>query len=110
MSLSHFFFSSIPTGGGALFTFADAISRYRANLLEADLGEAYKRAGNAFKGQLQQTFVVLHDGPPGEADGSSVLLRSSVEANNIGKKRAREGECQVAGVNSPAKQSRVIKK
>ena len=29
---------------------------------EAELGEAYRRAGVAFRGQLQQNFVVLHEG------------------------------------------------
>ncbi len=43
-------------------TFADAISRYGEGLRKDDLGEAYKRAGTAFKGQLLQTFVVLHEG------------------------------------------------
>ena len=45
------------------FTFADAISRYRKRLRQGDLGEAYRRAGNSFNGQLQQNFVVLYDSP-----------------------------------------------
>ena len=43
------------------YTFADAITRFGAGLGKNDLGEAYRRAGNSFKGQLQQNFVVLYD-------------------------------------------------
>jgi hypothetical protein len=43
------------------FTFSDAISRYGVDLVEEDLIDAYKRAGVAFKGQLQQNFVMLHE-------------------------------------------------
>ena len=45
------------------FTFADAVSRYGKRLRQGDLGEAYRRAGNSFNGQLQQNFVVLYDSP-----------------------------------------------
>jgi hypothetical protein len=43
------------------FTFTDAILKYGEGLREGDLGEAYRRAGLVFRGQLQQIFVVLHD-------------------------------------------------
>jgi hypothetical protein len=42
------------------FNFSDALARYGANLIKKELTEAYKRAGPAFKGQLQQNFVVLN--------------------------------------------------
>jgi hypothetical protein len=41
------------------YNFSDALARFGADLTEKDLSEAYKRAGSAFKGQLQQNFVVL---------------------------------------------------
>jgi hypothetical protein len=41
------------------FSFADALGRYGKQLRQSDLGDAYRRAGNSFKGQLQQNFVVL---------------------------------------------------
>ncbi len=41
--------------------FSDALVRYGSGLLELDLGEAYKKAGVAFRGQLEQNFVVLHE-------------------------------------------------
>ena len=46
------------------FTFADAVSRYGKRLRQSDLGEAYRRAGRSFNGQLQQNFVVLYDSQP----------------------------------------------
>ena len=46
------------------YTFADALSRYGMHLRQVDLGEAYRRAGTSFKGQMQQNFVVLHDSQP----------------------------------------------
>jgi hypothetical protein len=64
------------------YTFLDSIARYGAELIAAELGEAYRRAGVAFKGQLQQNFVVLHDGSEGgKASGSRG------EASKIQKKR-----------------------
>ena len=46
------------------FTFGDALVRYGMQLRQGDLGEAYRRAGVAFRGQMQQNFVVLHDSHP----------------------------------------------
>jgi hypothetical protein len=41
------------------YTFTDAIAKYGHLLKQFDLGEAYRRAGSFFKGQLEQKFVVL---------------------------------------------------
>jgi hypothetical protein len=49
------------------FTFADAISKYGAELRVTDLGEAYRKAGIFFGDQMQQNFVVLCDSLPGDA-------------------------------------------
>jgi hypothetical protein len=46
------------------FSFADALLRYRKQLRQSDLGEAYRRAGKSYKGQLQQNFVALYDSQP----------------------------------------------
>jgi hypothetical protein len=46
------------------YTFADAMSRNGQQMSQADLGEASRSAGMAFKCQLQQNFVVLHDSCP----------------------------------------------
>jgi hypothetical protein len=45
-------------------TFTDAITRFGQQMRQEDLGEANRRAGVAFKGQLQKNFVVLHDSCP----------------------------------------------
>ena len=42
-------------------TFADAVGRFGAKLKDADLAGAYRRAGRAFSGELEQNFVVLTD-------------------------------------------------
>ena len=42
-------------------TFVEAVKKYGRNLKSDDLGEALKRCGNNFKGQLAQHFVVLKD-------------------------------------------------
>ncbi len=55
------------------FTFVDAVIRYGSVLAQEDLDEAYKKAGSAFKGQLEQHFVVLREGynPPPSYGGRS---------------------------------------
>ena len=42
-------------------TFADAVARFGGEVAQGGLDEAYKRAGRAFNGQLEQHFVVLKD-------------------------------------------------
>jgi hypothetical protein len=42
-------------------SYSDALLRYCSGLKEQDLGDAYRKAGIAFRGQLEQVFVVLHD-------------------------------------------------
>ena len=45
-------------------TFADAVTKYAGLVKDEFLGEAYRRAGNSFKGQLEQQFVVLKEAGP----------------------------------------------
>jgi hypothetical protein len=42
-----------------VMTFADAIGKFGAQFAQSRLGEAYKRAGRAFVGQIEQNLVVL---------------------------------------------------
>ena len=42
-------------------TFVDALKRFGKDLQAQDLEQAYARAGKSFAGQMQQTFVVLHE-------------------------------------------------
>ena len=69
-------------------TFIDAVSKYGRDLVEGDLGEAYRRAGRAFQGQLQQNFVVLRD----RVNAPAVLTEGP--SSSTPKKRQREDEIQ----------------
>ena len=75
-------------------SFSDALVRYGSGLLEQDLGEAYKKAGISFRGQLQQNFVVLHE---------TMILQDKVEKPKAGRtsQLANEGD-----VSSPRKRQR----
>jgi hypothetical protein len=44
------------------FTFTDSVIRYGSVVVQDDLSEAYKKAGTAFRGQIEQHFVVLTEG------------------------------------------------
>jgi hypothetical protein len=85
--------------------FADAISRFGKGLREGDLAGAYRKAGTAFGGQMQQTFVVLHDknaskpgpyGGKGSGGNSQPLTskkrtRDPADDNNERKKKGPGG-------------------
>ena len=43
------------------FTFVDAVSAYGDKITQVELAEAYRRAGTAFKGQMEQVFVLLRE-------------------------------------------------
>jgi hypothetical protein len=43
------------------YTFVDAAVKFGHLVKQAELGEAYRRAGTAFKGQLAQNFIVLKE-------------------------------------------------
>ncbi len=77
------------------YTFSDSISRYGADLISAELGDAYRRAGMSFKGQLQQNFVVLHDGGEGE-EGRNASGYSG-GASNVQRKRPGRWVRKVGG-------------
>jgi hypothetical protein len=80
------------------YTFTDAIIRYGQNLVKQDLEEAYKRAGTAFRGQLEQHFVVLRDWmiPAGPARASATAGTSGTR----GGKRQRDDQ---GSESNPAK-------
>ena len=83
---------------------------YGKGLREDDLVSAYRKAGAAFGGQLQQNFVVLHDrkksgmGPWGAWGGKGGQGNQATGPNP--KKRARELEAVTAssGGKKQAKQ------
>jgi hypothetical protein len=47
-----------------VYTFTDVMPRFGQQMRQGDLGKAFWRAVVAFKRQLQQNFVVLHDSCP----------------------------------------------
>ncbi len=70
-------------------TFSDALIRFGSGLGVGDLGDAYQRAGVAFKGQLQQNFVVLHEAGAGNEERVSPKPSTSTGLGTP-KKRSRE--------------------
>jgi hypothetical protein len=70
-------------------TFSDALIRFGSGLGVCDLGEAYQRAGVAFKGQLQQNFVVLHEAGAGNEERVPPKASTSTGLGTP-KKRSRE--------------------
>jgi len=52
----------LTDGSQTTFTFVDSILAYGNLIRPADLSTAYKRAGVAFDGQMQQNFVLMTEG------------------------------------------------
>jgi hypothetical protein len=77
------------------YTFSDMIARFGRDLIITELGDAYRRAGDAFRGQLQQNFVVLHDWQEestGRAVGGPVNNQTMGGENRKTHKSDQEGE------------------
>ena len=70
-------------------SFSDSLVRFGSGLGEGDLGDAYRRAGVAFKGQLQQNFVVLHE-EGAENEGRAPPKAGTSASFGTPKKRVRE--------------------
>ena len=75
-----------PGASSRAYTFIDGVIRFGEALRRADLEDAYKKAGSAFRGQLEQHFVVLRD--------QEVVNRSSGPKRG---KRDREEEGETSG-------------
>jgi hypothetical protein len=73
------------------YNFSDSLVRFGANLVMAELEEAYKRAGAAFKGQLQQNFVVLRDQMATKTQTFGNGIGSNGNVLGSPRKRLREG-------------------
>jgi len=78
--------TAVPSGEpqNRAYTFIDAVARYGGVLVQQDLDEAYRRAGSAFRGTMEQHFVVLHEAVEPTARRDERVTR--------GGKRGREDE------------------
>jgi hypothetical protein len=65
------------------YTFIDSIIKFGKVLLRSDLDDAYRRAGTAFRGQLEQHFVVLRELGP---------VTGGASASRSGKRQRADSE------------------
>jgi hypothetical protein len=80
------------------YTFIDAVIKYSGILTRVDLNEVYRRAGSAFRGQMEQHFVVLR-----EQSNHSARPDPNPKSNPHPRKRQRELEPGGSGESSKAK-------
>ena len=80
-----------------VLTFSDALLRFGKEMREEHLQEAYKRAGTAFRGQMQQNFVVLKEDR--EFERGNRVVQSGLGSKSMGTplKRLRQGEEEEGG-------------
>ena len=88
------------------FNFSDALARFGAELTEKELMNAYKRAGSAFKGQMQQNFVVLNE----KGFGASVIdsARAGPSGTMVHGKRPRNDGHPEGQLGTPKKQTKSL--
>jgi hypothetical protein len=94
------------------YTFSDAITRFGSDLVVSDLSDAYRRAGAAFKEQLQQNFVVLHDEQEGNVGGAArgPVDYCTMGGETNGQQKKRPGRWgQKAGGSKQQKNMRNVK-
>jgi hypothetical protein len=93
-----------------IFNFSDALVRFGENLTVNELGEAYRRAGNAFRGQLQQKFVVLNEQCSGVPRSGG--LASEASGSNLGspRKRLRENLGSRPRIQGPENKTKMVKR
>ena len=75
---------STPQERFSALTFADAVARFGHRIDENLLLDAYRKAGQAFKGQLEQQFVVLKD-----LDVEKMLMKAKDETQIRGRPQFR---------------------
>jgi hypothetical protein len=74
-------------GSRRTYLYVESLRRFQAECAKLDLSEAYKKAGQNFRGRLEHTFVVLKD--PAEGSGEAA---SGSNKEPLGKKRPAEGD------------------
>lgn len=78
------------------YTFVDSIVKFGSILVQQDLDEAYKKAGSAFRGQMEQHFVVLRDNV-GFAPPAANPSAGQSTSKQTGDQRKRQREDETAG-------------
>ncbi len=68
------------------FLYVESLRRFQSESATLDLSEAYKKAGQNFRGRLEHTFVVLKD------QEESGMTASGSNREPLGKKRQAEDE------------------
>jgi hypothetical protein len=97
-----------PESTSRAYTFVDTMTQFGGAVVQDDLQEAYRRAGSAFKGQLEQHFVILRESLPprppksGSASGSGSGSASGTKGKGGGK-RSREDESDAEQSKSKSK-------
>ena len=87
------------------YNFSDALTKYGANLTQKELNAAYKRAGSAFKGQMQQNFVVLSEHGFGEAMDEARAGPTGANETVRGKRPREVGRLD-SQIGTPKKQAK----
>jgi len=87
-----------PESSSRAYTFIDSMTQFGGAIVREDLDDAYRRAGTAFRGQMEQHFVVLKEGhnPPGKTSG-----HRPPPATRKGKRSREDGE--EAGTSNESK-------
>ena len=65
---------SYCSGTGRSYNFVDSVSRFGDLLMPSDLAPAYKRAGDTFRGAMEQYFILLVEDGSGQAEANLVPL------------------------------------
>jgi len=77
------------------FTYVDAVAEFGHRMSQFELGDAYRRAGTAFKGQMEQMFVIMrerdHQEQHHQQHQQQHQQRGAGNPNN-GRKRQREDD------------------
>jgi hypothetical protein len=73
------------------YSFVEAATRFGHLVRQVELGEAYRRAGNSFKGQHEQHFIVLRESVDSRPQQPS-RRGGAPRAQGGGRKRPREDE------------------
>ena len=82
---------SYCSGTGRSYNFVDSVTRFGDLVMPTDLAPAYKRAGDTFRGAMEQYFILLVEGGCGQADANLEPLGTPSRRGVRGGRRGRVG-------------------